>query len=87
MALVALGSRLKLIFLSQKTTKMKKKNLIKKQKVHVIQNEPDDLTEEVAKTLAEIKDQFDLPTEEVEATIEKSRFKKILKNILTDYRS
>tara|TARA_R100000008_G_C3501843_1_gene124132 strand:+ start:109 stop:372 length:264 start_codon:yes stop_codon:yes gene_type:complete len=86
-ALVALGSRLKLIFLSQKTTKMKKKNLIKKQKVHVIQNEPDDLTEEVAKTLAEIKDQFDLPTEEVEATIEKSRFKKILKNILTDYRS
>jgi hypothetical protein len=60
-----------------------KKRLIKKQKVHVIRDEPDDLTEEVAKALAEIKDQFDLPTEEVEATIEKSRFKKILKKILT----
>ena len=60
-----------------------KKRLIKKEKIHVICDEPDDLTEEVAKALAEIKDQFDLPTEEVEATIEKSRFKKILKKILT----
>ena len=60
-----------------------KKRLIRKQKVHVISDEPDDLTEEVAKTLAEIKDEFDLPTEEVEATIEKNRFKKILKKILT----
>tara|TARA_R100000008_G_C3563423_1_gene157603 strand:+ start:1060 stop:1251 length:192 start_codon:yes stop_codon:yes gene_type:complete len=60
-----------------------KKRLIRKQKVHVIRDEPDDLTEEVAKTLAEIKDEFDLPTEEVEATIEKNRFKKILKKILT----
>ena len=62
---------------------MKKNKLIQKPKVHVIQNEPDDLTAEVAKTLAEIKDEYDLPTEEVEATIEKSRFKKILKKIFT----
>jgi len=62
---------------------MIKNKSTKKQKVHVIYNEPDDLTEEVAKIMAEIKDEFDLPTEEVEATIEKSRFKKILKNILT----
>ena len=62
---------------------MKKNKLIQKAKVHVIQNEPDDLTAEVAKTLAEIKEEYDLPTEEVEATIEKSRFKKILKKILT----
>ena len=66
---------------------MKKNKLIKKPKVHVIHDEPDDLTEEVAKTLAEIKEQFDLPTEEVESTIGKSRFKKILKKILTKDRN
>ena len=62
---------------------MKKNKPIQKQKVHVIENEPDHLTAEVAKTLAEIKDEYDLPTEEVESTIEKSRFKKIIKKILT----
>ncbi len=77
---MVLDLKSKRIFLNRK---MKKNKLIQKQKVHVIENEPDDLTAEVAKTLAEIKDEYDLPTEEVESTIEKNRFKKILKKILT----
>jgi len=64
---------------------MKKNKPAHKTRIHVIQDEPDDLTAEVAKTLAEIKDEYDLPTEEIEATIEKNRFKKILKKILTKY--
>ena len=64
---------------------MFKKKLMQKQKTHVITNEPDDITLELAKTLAEIKDDYDLPTEEVANTVStknNSRFRNIFKKIL-----
>ena len=46
-----------------------KKKQIRKPKTHVIANEPDDITLELAKTMAEIKEDYDLPTEEVAKTV------------------
>ena len=64
---------------------MKKKKLIQKSKTHVIANEPDDITLELAKTMAEIKEDYDLPTEEVASTVSTkndSRFRNIFKKLL-----
>jgi len=51
----------------------------------VITNEPDDITLELAKTMAEIKEDYDLPTEEVASTVSTKnhgRFRNIFKKLL-----
>jgi hypothetical protein len=40
---------------------------------------PENITKELAKTLVELKDKYDLDTEEVEATVKKSYFKSLVK--------
>ena len=40
---------------------------------------PENITKELAKTLVELKDKYDLETEEVEATVKKSYFKSLVK--------
>ncbi len=62
-----------------------KKKQIRKSKTHVITNEPDDITLELAKTMAEIKEDYDLPTEEVAKTVatkNNNRFRNIFKKLL-----
>ena len=62
-----------------------KKKQIRKPKTHVITNEPDDITLELAKTMAEIKEDYDLPTEEVAKTVatkNNNRFRNIFKKLL-----
>mgnify|MGYP001246277136 FL=1 len=62
-----------------------KKKKIQKPKTHVITSEPDDITLELAKTMAEIKEDYDLPTEEVAKTVatkNNNRFRNIFKKLL-----
>jgi hypothetical protein len=40
---------------------------------------PENITEELVKTLVELKDKYDLKTEEIEGTIKKSYFKSLVK--------
>tara|TARA_B100000519_G_C13938181_1_gene294807 strand:- start:53 stop:355 length:303 start_codon:yes stop_codon:yes gene_type:complete len=70
--------------LPKRRLEMKKKQ-IRKPKTHVIANEPDDITLELAKTMAEIKEDYDLPTEEVAKTVatkNNNRFRNIFKKLL-----
>ena len=82
------GSKFKIKHITQspprRKLKMKKKQT-QKQKTHVITNEPDDITLELAKTMAEIKEDYDLPTEEVAKTVStnnNNRFRNIFKKLL-----
>ena len=62
-----------------------KKKQIRKPKTHVITSEPDDITLELAKTMAEIKEDYDLSTEEVAETVatkNNNRFRNIFKKLL-----
>ena len=61
------------------------KKQTQKPKTHVITSEPDDITLELAKTMAEIKEDYDLPTEEVAKTVStenNNRFRNIFKKLL-----
>ncbi len=65
-----------------------KKKKIQKPKTHVITSEPDDITLELAKTMAEIKEDYDLPTEEVAKTVatkNNNRFRNIFKKLLDSW--
>ena len=71
--------------LVKRKLKMKSKKMMRKARTHIISNEPDDITLELAKTMAEIKEDYDLPTEEVAktvATVNNNRFRNIFKKIL-----
>ena len=58
---------------------MYKKKMIKQDpKVISLKKVPNDITKELAKTLTELKDKYDLRTEEVEATVNKSYFKSLV---------
>ena len=64
---------------------MKSKKMMRKARTHIISNEPDDITLELAKTMAEIKEDYDLPTEEVAKTVatkNNNRFRNIFKKLL-----
>ena len=58
----------------------KKKKMIKREPTVIsLTRVPENITEELAKTLVELKDKYDLETEEVEATVKKSYFKSLIK--------
>ena len=53
-----------------------KKRIQKDPTVVVVDEEPDDVTDEIIKSLNELKEVFDLPTEEVERAIDSRRLSK-----------
>ena len=53
-----------------------KKRIKKDPTVVVVDEEPDDVTDEIIKSLNELKEVFDLPTEEVERAIDSRRLSK-----------
>ena len=61
------------VFIMYKKRKMTKEPMV----IH-LENAPDDITGEIAKTLKELKDDYDLGTEEVEKTMNKNYFKKLI---------
>ena len=69
-----------LTFYNDQEIKMyKKRRIIKEPMVIHLENAPEDITKELAKTLKELQDDYDLETEEVEKTVNKSHFKKLIR--------
>ena len=55
---------------------MYKKKMIKQEpKTFYLKKVPSNITKELAETMTELKDKYDLDTEEVKATVNKSYFK------------
>ena len=58
----------------------KKRKMITREPVIIhLENEPDDITKELAKTLNELKEDYDLNTEEIEKTVNKAYFKNLIR--------
>ena len=79
------GSMFKIKTYYPEPTKKEVKNEKEKNTEAVITSEPDDITLELAKTMAEIKEDYDLPTEEVAKTVatkNNNRFRNIFKKLL-----
>ena len=63
----------------QEVTMYKKRKIIKEPMVINFENAPEDITKELAKTLKELQEDYDLETEEVEKTVNKGHFKKLIR--------
>jgi len=56
----------------------KKRKMIEEPMVINFENAPEDITKELAKTLKELQEDYDLDTEEVEKTVDKGHFKRLI---------
>ena len=57
----------------------KKKGVRKETSIIYFENAPKDITKELAKTLKELQNDYDLETEEVENAVNKNHFKKLVR--------
>ena len=57
----------------------KKQKMKQEPKTFYLKKVPNDITKELADTMTELKDKYDLDTEEVKATVNKSYFKSLIK--------